>query len=55
MKVRAPDPKLLLARIEPLPQLDGRGEALHSGFALDADEIDREPVAVAAAAAAAMK
>src|SRR3954462_2136778 len=28
IKVRAPDPKFLLARIDPLPQLYGRGEAL---------------------------
>src|SRR5205085_6203123 len=55
IEVRAPDPKFSLARIDPLPQLDGRGEARQTGFALDADEIGRKPVAVAAAAAAAVK
>src|SRR3954451_6814759 len=48
IEVRAPDPKFSLARIDPLPQLYGRGEARQTGFALDAHEIGRKPVAVAA-------
>src|SRR5580765_7795944 len=54
IKVGAGDPKFLLARIDPLPQFYGRGESLQTGLALDAHEISRKPVAVAAAAAAAM-
>ena len=54
IEIRAPDPKLLLVRIDPLPQLFARGESLHTGLALDAHEIDGKPVAVAAAAAPAM-
>src|SRR5215211_3303143 len=52
--IRTPDPKLLLVRINPLPQLLAPRVALHTGLALDAHEIDRKPVAVAAAAAPAM-
>ena len=53
--VGASDPKLLLVRIDPLPQLFADGESLQTGLALDADEIDGKPVAVAAAAAPAVK
>jgi len=55
IKVRAPDPELLLARIDPFPQLFARGESRQTGLALEAHEIGRKPVAVTAAAAAAMK
>src|SRR5689334_8873465 len=54
IEIRAPDPELLLARIDPLPHLHGRCEALQTGLALDAHQIGRKPVAVPAAAAAAM-
>src|SRR3954466_14867514 len=49
--IGASDPKLLLVRIDPLPQLYADGESLQTGLALDAHEIDGKPVAVAAAAA----
>src|SRR5262245_49031646 len=49
------DPKLLLVPIDPLPQLFACGEALQTGLPLDAHEIDGKPVAIAAAAAPAVK
>src|SRR5436190_17838236 len=54
IKVRAPGPKFLVARIDPLPQLYGRGESVQTRFPFYAHEIGRKPVTVAAAAAAAM-
>src|SRR5215211_7385503 len=51
ISIGAADPKLLLVRIDPLPQLLARGVALHTSVAFDAHEIDRNPVAIAAAAA----
>src|SRR3954451_21051443 len=54
IEIRAPDPKLVLVRIDPLPQLFTRSVSLQTGLALDAHEIGCKPVAVAAAAAAAM-
>src|SRR5829696_8952836 len=55
IEIRARDPKLLLMRIDPLPQLLGRCVPLRAVFAFDAHEIGRKPVAVPAAAAPAMK
>src|SRR6516164_2521332 len=49
------DPKLLLVRIDPLPQHFACGESLQTGLTLDAHEIDGKPVAIAAAAAPAVK
>ena len=50
-----PDPELRLVRIDPLPQHFARGESLQTGLPLDAHEIDGKPVAIAAAAAPAVK
>ena len=55
IEIRPPDAKLLLVRINPLPQHFARGESLQTGLALDAHEVDGKPVAVAAAAAPAME
>src|SRR5262245_65785658 len=55
IEVGAPDPELLLVRIDPLPQHLADGESLQTGLALDAHKIDGKPVAVAPAAAAAME
>jgi hypothetical protein len=55
IEIRAPDPKLRLVRIDPLPQLFACGDSLQTGLALDAHEIDRKAVAVAAAAAPTVK
>src|ERR1043165_848891 len=55
IKIRAPDPEVLLVRIDPFPKLFARGETLQTGLALDAHEIGRKSMAVAAAAAPAMK
>ena len=54
IEIRASDPKLVLMRIDPLPQLWGRGESLRTVLALDAHEIGRKPVTVAAAPAPAV-
>ena len=55
IEIRPTDPKLRLVRIDPLPQLFADGESLQPGLSLDADDVDGHPVAIAAAAAAAMK
>src|SRR5262249_25615643 len=52
--IRAPDPKLLLVRIDPLPQHVARRRSLGTGVALDTDKIGREAVPIAAAPASAM-
>src|SRR4030088_734069 len=49
IEIRASDPEPLLMRIDPLPQLFACGESLHAGIALDAHEISRKPVRIAAA------
>ena len=49
IEIRTRDPKLLLMRIDPLPQLLGRGVSLRTVLAFDAHEIGRKPVAVPAA------
>ncbi len=41
--IGASDPKLLLVRIDPLPQLFADRESLQTGLALDAHEIDGKP------------
>ena len=41
--IGASDPKLLLVRIDPLPQLFADRELLQTGLALDAHEIDGKP------------
>ena len=55
IKIWPADPKLRLVRIDPLPQLFACGESLQAGLPLDAHEIDGKPVAIAAAAAPAVK
>src|SRR6476646_2675702 len=54
IEIRTRDPKLLLMRVNPLPQLLGGGVALRTVRAFDAHEIGRKPVAVPAAPAPAM-
>ena len=54
IEIRTRDPKLLLMRIDPLPQLLGRGVSLRTVLAFDAHEIGRKAVAVSAAPAPAM-
>ena len=55
IKVWARDPKLFLVRIDPFPKFYARGEAFQTRFALDTHEIGGKPVAIAAAAAPAVK
>src|SRR5262245_29170438 len=53
-EVRPSDLELLLVNIDPLPQLFRGAVALPAGIAPDAHQIDGKPMAIAAAAAAAM-
>src|SRR4029453_16487494 len=55
IEIRAPDPKLLLVRIDPLPQHFAGGESLQGGRPLDAKEVGATPVALAPAGAPAME
>src|SRR5262245_29155203 len=55
VEIGPPDSELLLVLVDPLPQDFAGSETLHPRLALHAHEIDREAVAVAAAAASAVE
>ena len=54
VEIRSPDPKFFFVRVDPLPQDFTPRASLRTRLALDAHEIGRKPMAVAAAAAPAM-
>src|SRR5712691_1571455 len=54
IEIRSPDPELFAVRIDPLPQYLTGTQSLRTRCALDAHEIGRKPVAIAAPAAPAM-
>jgi hypothetical protein len=54
IEIRSPDTKFLFVRINPLPQLLARDVSLKPRAALNAHEIGRKPVTVAASPAPAM-
>ena len=53
VEIRPPDAELHAVGIDPLPERFTRGQAFRAGGAIDADDIRRQPVAVAATQAAA--
>src|SRR5262249_53496150 len=54
VEIRPPDPKLLLVRVDPLPQDVAARASFRARLALHVDEIGRKPMPVATAAASAM-
>ena len=54
IKIRSPNSKLLAVRVDPFPQILTRNPSLGACLTLDADEISRKPMAIAAAEASTM-